>query len=59
LFGCGIKTPSLIGNQYVGQLPNTVSYYTYNGEKYKNSDNIDYATPALAGDYVTMIIDLR
>ena len=31
LFGCGTKTPSLMGTQYVGQMPNTVSYYTENG----------------------------
>lgn len=31
MFGCGKKTPSLMGSQFVGQMPNTVSYFTENG----------------------------
>ena len=34
-------------NQYVGQIPNTVSYYTDNGHKYKWGDDIDYASHAV------------
>jgi hypothetical protein len=30
-------------SQYVGQIPNTVSYYSENGMKYKDADAVSYA----------------
>ena len=36
-----------------------MSYHPLNGEKYKSGDAIDYASTAIAGDNITMIVDLR
>ena len=46
-------------DQYVGQIPNTVSYYAENGRKHKAADSVEYAEKSIQGDTVTMIIDLR
>ena len=48
-----------MANQHVGQIPNTVAYYTESGSKYKLGDSVGYAQKCLQGDTVTMIIDLR
>jgi hypothetical protein len=36
-----------------------LSYFTENGEKYNNKDMVDFGTPSIQGDNVTMIVDLR
>ena len=36
-----------------------MSYHPLNGEKYKSGDAIDYASTSMAGDNITMIVDLR
>jgi hypothetical protein len=60
LIGCGKgQFSDILRSQHVGQFANSVSYYTGNGEAYKNNDSIDYASPAIAGDKITMSIDLR
>eukprot|EP00178_Gracilaria_changii_P001998 TRINITY_DN12917_c0_g1_i1.p1 TRINITY_DN12917_c0_g1~~TRINITY_DN12917_c0_g1_i1.p1 ORF type:complete len:107 (+),score=2.83 TRINITY_DN12917_c0_g1_i1:141-461(+) len=59
MFGCGKKNTGLCASQYVGQIPNTVSYYASNGLKQKNSITAAYGTAAVAGDTITMTIDLR
>jgi len=48
-----------LANEYVGKIPNTVSYHVRWGDKYKGGDSVDYASPALVGDKITMTIDLR
>ena len=48
-----------MSRQFVGQIPNTVSYFTENGCKYKAADLVQYAEKSMQGDTVTMIIDLR
>ena len=60
MIGCGkAQFTDTLRNQYVGHFPNSVGYYTHNGEKYKNGDNIDYSSGTNAGDTITMTIDLR
>ena len=60
LIGCGkAQFTDTLSNQHVGQFPNSVGYYTGNGKKYKNNDGIDYSYGAIAGDTITMTIDLR
>ena len=48
-----------MSRQFVGQIPNTVSYYADNGRKHKAGDSVEYAEKSMQGDTVTMIIDLR
>jgi len=43
MIGCGKKDTQRMRDQYVGQIPNTVSYYTENGRKYKAGDPVEYA----------------
>ena len=60
MFGCGkAQFSSTLRSQHVGQFDDSVSYYTSNGYKHKNGDAIDYSSPAMAGDTITMTIDLR
>ena len=49
----------LTRNKWVGSLPKSINYYTANGVKHVNGDDVDYASKAMPGDTVTMIIDDR
>lgn len=40
MIGCGVKDKERMANQFVGQIPNTVSYYTESGRKHKNGDAV-------------------
>ena len=60
MFGVGTaQFNSNLESQYVGNFAKSVSYHTINGEKYKSGDAIDYASTSMAGDNITMIVDLR
>ena len=60
MIGCGkAQFSHILQTQYVGLFDNSVSYYSANGTKFKNADSIPYASPARAGDTITMTIDLR
>ena len=48
----------LLKSYFVGQLPRTVSYFTWSW-KYKDGDNDKYGSEAIAGDKITMTIDTR
>ena len=40
-------------------MNNVVSYFTINGNKCKQYDQVTYASRAFEGDNITMVIDLR
>jgi len=44
---------------YAGSTSTSLGYNTYGGGKWINGDEIDYASPAKAGDKITMTVDLR
>ncbi len=57
MIGCGVKGNLNLRSNHPGKNGDTMAYYTDNGEKYINGDNIDYGTRAVDGDNVTMIIN--
>ena len=60
IIGCGKGgNLSTMPNTVVGYRPNSVGYRVPFGTKLINGDSDDYATPANAGDTVSMTIDLR
>jgi hypothetical protein len=59
--GCG-KGPikDALRFRYVGSIPETLSLEVHSGEKYNyEASRIDYSSPAVQGDIITMTIDMR
>ena len=42
-----------------GKFPNTVSYFTGNGEKVNYNNGVDYGPTCIEGDNLTMIINMH
>ena len=60
MFGCGKGEFDKLSSDFVGKIPNTVSYYLKNVSKFnQRSLWVPYASPAVAGDTIEMTIDLR
>ena len=49
----------MLKTQYPGKIPNTVGYYSANGEKYNLDNREDYGPVFREGDNITMIINMH
>ena len=60
MFGCGKGEFGQLSSDFVGNIPNTVSYHLRYGSKFRQGSWwVPYASPAVAGDTIEMTIDLR
>ena len=58
-FGCGKADLGSLRDYFPRKTTTSVSYATWIGKKYSNGDDVDYGPAAVAGDKISMTIDLR
>lgn len=60
MIGVGVlPDATILRTQYVGLFPNSVAFSPFTGKKVFYGGFVDYSTPCVNGDTITMTVDLR